>query len=78
MEDEEKLRISVDAFERKLRSIDSWIQFKGLLQTVTKAQIKNFIKSNLQAYAQSLRDSAIAGNANAEEIDSVADEIEGL
>lgn len=78
MEDEEKLRLTQDAFERKIREIETWEDFKVLLQNITKKKIIVFIKNNLQQHSQNLRDSANTENANAEEIDDFIIEINDL
>ena len=76
MEDEEKLRLVQDAFERKIREIETWGDFQVLLQNMTKKKVINFVKNNLQQYAQSLRYSANIENTNAEEIDNFIIEID--
>ena len=78
MEDEEKLRLTQDAFERKIREIETWEDFRTLLQNITKKAIINFIKKNLQQHSQDLRYCANTENANAEEIDDFIIEIDNL
>ena len=78
MEDEEKLRLTQDAFGRKIREIETWEDCKVLLQNITKKKIIGFIKNNLQQHSHDLRDCANTENANAEKIDDFIVEINSL
>jgi len=49
LSDNEKLEITKAKFKAKLNSIVTWQDFKDLINTITKAKIKNFIKSALHS-----------------------------
>lgn len=71
--DEEKLDIVISKFQAKLESQrdTTWDEFKTFLAGLTKTKIKNFIKSALQAQADSLR-------IEADDRDTMADDEEAL
>lgn len=75
MTNEEKLNFAKYALTQKIESIDTWQTFRNMVANASPAAIKNFVVNQLEARAQSLRDSAIAGNAVAKEIDTMVGEL---
>ncbi len=78
MTDEEKLRITQDAFNRKIQSIDTWASFKSAISGITKAKVKNFIKNNLQQAKQNQTDAATYSTNEATEIGALITEVENI
>ena len=75
MTNEEKLIFSRDALVDKIHSIDTWEGFRQMVMNASPANIKAFVIDKLQERAQSLRDSATAGNSVASEIDQMINEL---
>jgi len=78
MTDEEKLRITQDAFNNKIMSIDTWSHFKTAISSITKAQVKNFIKANLQKAEQNQTDAATYSTDKATEINALITEVDNI
>jgi hypothetical protein len=78
MTDEEKLRVSVDAFKQKLDRIQTWDDFKTLLDNITKQQVKNFLKTRLQFSADGYRDGAIYNTNAADDLDDLVTEYDSI
>lgn len=75
MTNEEKLNFAKYALTQKIESIDTWQAFKSMVANASPAGIKAFVIDKLQERAQSLRDSATAGNSVASEIDQMVGEL---
>ena len=67
MTDDEKLARVVSAFKGKLHSIETWSAFKTLISSITKSQVKTFIKNALQQEADKRKQFAT------DEIDTATD-----
>ena len=48
MTDDEKLAFAVSKFKEKLLSIETWTEFKTLISSIKKAEVKTFLKKALQ------------------------------
>ena len=84
MIDQTKMNITREAFNKKLDSVDSWADFKTMIAGITKAKVKNFLKSNIEEKAQEIKDKAIqeTGSAGtggiAKEVDDLATEVDNI
>jgi len=75
MTNEEKLEFARHALRQKIDSIETWQAFKTMFANISPAVIKSFVVNQLEARAQSFRDSATAGNSVADEIDQLVGEL---
>jgi len=78
MTDEEKLRITKDAFMEKLMGINSWDDFKAMLIQLTKEKVKAFIKTNLQNAVQNQTNTAAYSTNMATEINALITEVNNI
>jgi len=78
MTDEEKLRITKDAFMEKLMGINSWDNFKAMLIQLTKEKVKAFIKTNLQNAVQNQTNAATYSTNIATEIKALITEVNNI
>lgn len=78
MTDEQKLQETKMAFINKIESINDWNTFKTILSNLTKVQIKNFIKSNLQNMQQSYIDSANSSTTMGTDIEDLITEVDNI
>jgi len=74
----EKRSVVVEAFKKKLDSIETWDEFKQLITLITKDRVKNFIKNNLEQSAQGYRDGATHCTDKASDIDNLVTEVDGI
>ena len=74
--DEMKLDIAKTKFKERLDSYDDWTDFVAFLSAVTKTQIKNFLKSAIQAEADKLRIESTDHGTMADDEESLKDEID--
>ena len=75
LNDDEKLEIVRSAFKKKLYEIETWANFKTLLNNITKTQIKNFIRNNLQAEANKRKVYSVDENSHADDLENLKTEI---
>ena len=75
LSNDEKLETVRSAFKKKLYEIETWADFKTLLNNITKIQIKNFIRNNLQAEANKRRTYSINENSHADDLENLKTEI---
>ena len=78
MEDKEKLEITKGAFMRRIDTIPTWDNFKSLLNSITKQQVINFVKANLEQNASNCRDNATHSRDMAEDIDDLVEEVDAI
>ena len=55
---ERKLEITIETFEEKLRSINSWNQMKNLISNISPTMVKNFSENKIDDSGDQI-DSAI-------------------
>ena len=78
MTDDEKLRAAKKAFEKKLSGIKTWTEFKNMVNNITAARMKDFIKNSLQRAAIVHTDTATVQTSKATNLNDLADEIDTL
>ena len=78
MTDDEKLTRVVSAFKRKLHSIETWSAFKTLISSITKSQVKTFIKNALQQEADKRKQFAIDETGTATDYEALKDEVSSI
>jgi len=76
--DEQKLTFAVSAFKKKLLSIKTWTEFKTLISSITKTQIKTFIKNTLQQEADKRRQFATDETDTATAYEALKDEVNSI
>ena len=75
MTDDEKLTRVVSAFKGKLHSIETWSAFKTLISSITKSQVKTFIKNTLQQEADKRKQFATDETNTATDYEALKDEV---
>ena len=75
MTDDEKLTRVVSAFKEKLHSIETWSNFKTLISSITKSQVKTFIKNALQKEADKRKQFATDETDTATDYEALKDEV---
>lgn len=78
LSDEEKLDVSVDAFKRKLDSIETWTAFKSMLNNITKTMVVNFLKGRIGDSADSYEAGAAQNTAKAADLDDLVNEFDSI
>jgi len=78
MTDDEKLTRVVSAFKGKLLSIETWAAFKILVSSITKTQVKSFIKNALQQEADKRKQFATDETATATDLEALKDEVNSI
>ena len=78
MTDDEKLTRVVSAFKEKLHSIETWGNFKTLISSITKSQVKTFIKNALQKEADKRKQFAIDETDTATDYEALKDEVNSI
>ena len=78
MTDDEKLTRVVSAFKGKLYSIETWSAFKTLISSITKSQVKTFIKNVLQQEADKRRQFATEETSTATDYEALKDEVNSI
>lgn len=78
MTDEEKLEMTKEAFRRKLDSVATWADFKTLMNNITKQQVINFVKNNLEQNATNYRDAATNCTDKADDIEFLVVEVDAI
>jgi hypothetical protein len=78
MTDDEKLTAAKKAFEKKLSSIDTWNDFKTMIDNITTAKMKSFIKNSLQNAADVHTDTATVQTSKATDLNDLANEVDIL
>ena len=75
MTDDEKLTFTVSKFKEKLHSIKTWTEFKTLVSSITKTQVKTFLKNTLQQEADKRRQFATEETSTATDYEALKDEV---
>ena len=78
MTDDKKLRTAQDAFQKKLRSITTWTDFKTMVSTITKTKVKNFLTAKLQDAEQGQTDAATNATNVATDISALIIEVNNI
>ena len=78
MTDDEKLTRVVSAFKGKLHSIETWSAFKTLISSITKSQVKTFIKNALQQEADKRKQFATDETSTATDYEALKDEVNSI
>jgi len=78
MTDDEKLRYAKRAFERKFASIETWNDFKSMVNNITKQRMKNFVRNSLQQAATDSADAAAIQSDKATELNDLVNEVDNL
>jgi len=78
MIDEEKLEETKEAFRRKLDEIETWDDFKILLNNITKQRVINFIKNNLEQSASRYRNIGSNCTGKGNDIDNLVEEVDAI
>lgn len=73
--DHEKLNLAKRAFSEKIASIETWDDFKAMINGVSKTKIKNFIMAGIQNESTRKTDEAV--NLS-ESVGDLASEIDTL
>jgi len=72
---DQKLTFAVSAFKKKLLSIKTWTEFKTLVSSITKTQVKTFLKNTLQQEADKRRQFGVDEVETADNLEAEKDEI---
>ena len=78
LSDDLKLDIAKTKFKEKLDSIETWDDFTTFLSGITKAKIKTFLKTNIQAEADKLNTQATESTDTATELETFKTDIDAI
>ena len=78
MTNDEKLQFAVSKFKEKLLSIKTWSEFKTLVSSIKKTQVKIFLKNALQQEADKRKQFATDETATATDLEALKDEINSI
>ena len=76
--DEQKLKFAKSYFVEKLFSVKTWPDFKSLVSTITKTQVKTFLKNALQEEADRRKQLATDETTTATDLETLKDEINSI
>ena len=76
--DDLKLDIAKTKFKEKLDSIETWDDFVTFLSGITKAKIKTFLKTNIQAEADKLNTQATESTDTATDLETFKTDIDSI
>jgi len=76
--DQEKLFTAKMALEKKILQVDTWANFKDLVQNITSNQLKNLIKAAIATKKTEAQGLAIDSTTKAADLQDLSDELDAL
>jgi len=76
--DAEKLFTAKMALEKKILQVDTWANFKNLVQNITSNQLKNLILNAIATKKTEAQSLAIDSTTKAADLQDLSDELDAL
>jgi len=76
--DAEKLFTAKMALEKKILQVDTWANFKSLVQNITSNQLKNLILNAIATKKTEAQSLAIDSTTKAADLQDLSDELDAL